>query len=401
VALAKREIISAAEHFSQIRAQRKNNSLNSLAPGPPSPTTPGQTTIHVRVPYRVVGLVVGPKGATIKRIQQQTNTYIVTPSRDKEPVFEVTGMPDNVESARKEINNHITTRTGGRMDTADDVFISDGLQSSFNDFAPGSIYSSMSSSFSAFRDSNSSLSLTQRTGSDSFYGYPSSKSSSINDGGFNPINSPFSANGFFFNDLPSPTDRDVGSEGSSTGSGFDPAPAPPSPSIWGNVPSTRSMNEQAPFTRSSSLNSQAMSSAIGRPVSPHSTARRMKSEPLSGTFSPLSAFTPFTTQTTSTASTIPATTSNGTLVSTSDSNGVSTIGFSAEEANNNNTTLGPLGKDMKKKDCVICCESEVVAALVPCGHNLFCMECANRIKEENNSCPVCQKNIDQVLRIFS
>jgi hypothetical protein len=30
-----------------------------------------------------VGLVVGPKGATIKRIQQQTHTYIVTPSRDK------------------------------------------------------------------------------------------------------------------------------------------------------------------------------------------------------------------------------------------------------------------------------------------------------------------------------
>lgn len=401
VALAKREIISAAEHFSQIRAQRKNNSLNSLAPGPPSPTTPGQTTIHVRVPYRVVGLVVGPKGATIKRIQQATNTYIVTPSRDKEPVFEVTGMPDNVESARKEINNHITTRTGGRMDTPDDVFINEALQGSFNDFAPGSIYSTVSSSFSAFRDSNSSLGLTQRTSSDSFYGYPSSKCSSINDGGFNPINSPFSANGFFFNDLPSPTDRDVGSEGSSTGSGFDPVPAPPSPSIWGNVPSTRSINEQAPFTRSSSLNSQALSSAIGRPASPHSTARRMKSDPLTRNFSALSAFTPFTTQVTSSVSSIPATTSNDTHVSASESNGVSTIGFSAEEANNNNTALSPLGKDMKKKDCVICCESEVVAALVPCGHNLFCMECANRIKEENNSCPVCQKNIDQVLRIFS
>ncbi|XP_020608118.1 RNA-binding protein MEX3B-like [Orbicella faveolata] len=400
VALAKREIISAAEHFSQIRAQRKNNSLNSLAPGPPSPTTPGQTTIHVRVPYRVVGLVVGPKGATIKRIQQQTNTYIVTPSRDKEPVFEVTGMPDNVESARKEIDNHITMRTGGRMDTTDDVFIGDGLQGSFNDFAPSSIYSSVSSSFSAFRESSSSLGLPQRTSSDSFYGYPSSKSSSINDGGFNPINSPFSANGFFFNDLPSPTDREVGSEGSSTGSGFDPAPAPPSPSIWGNVPSTRSMNEQAPFTRSSSLNSQALNSAIGRPASPHSAARRMKSDPLTGNFSPLSAFTPFTTQVTaSSVSSIPATSSNGTI-STSETNVVSTIGFSAtEEANNNNTS--PLNKDMKKKDCVICCESEVVAALVPCGHNLFCMECANRIKDENNSCPVCQKNIDQVLRIFS
>ena len=51
----------------------------------------GTITLQVRVPYRVVGLVVGPKGATIKRIQQQTHTYIVTPSREKEPVFEVTG----------------------------------------------------------------------------------------------------------------------------------------------------------------------------------------------------------------------------------------------------------------------------------------------------------------------
>merc|ERR1719443_836770 len=78
--------------------------------------TPGQTTIQVRVPYRVVGLVVGPKGATIKRIQQQTHTYIVTPSRDKEPVFEVTGLPENVEMAKKEIEAHIELRTGGAMD---------------------------------------------------------------------------------------------------------------------------------------------------------------------------------------------------------------------------------------------------------------------------------------------
>merc|ERR1712150_66871 len=51
-------------------------------------------------------------GATIKRIQQQTHTYIVTPSRDKEPVFEVTGLPVNVEAARKEIEAHIAIRTG-------------------------------------------------------------------------------------------------------------------------------------------------------------------------------------------------------------------------------------------------------------------------------------------------
>lgn len=36
VGAAKREILSAAEHFSQIRAQRKNNLNGSLAPGPNS-----------------------------------------------------------------------------------------------------------------------------------------------------------------------------------------------------------------------------------------------------------------------------------------------------------------------------------------------------------------------------
>jgi len=121
VGCAKREILSAAEHFSQIRATRKNNINSTLALGQMMANTPGQTTIQVRVPYRVVGLVVGPKGATIKRIQQQTHTYIVTPSRDKEPVFEVTGLPENVEMAKKEIEAHIELRTGGAMDGADNL----------------------------------------------------------------------------------------------------------------------------------------------------------------------------------------------------------------------------------------------------------------------------------------
>lgn len=115
VSKAKREILSAAEHFSLIRASRKPP-LSGVTggkgtPAPPA-NVPGQITIQVRVPYRVVGLVVGPKGATIKHIQQQTHTYIVTPSRDKEPVFEVTGMPDNVQSARRQIEAHIALRTG-------------------------------------------------------------------------------------------------------------------------------------------------------------------------------------------------------------------------------------------------------------------------------------------------
>uniref|UniRef100_A0A3B5LIZ8 Mex-3 RNA binding family member D n=1 Tax=Xiphophorus couchianus TaxID=32473 RepID=A0A3B5LIZ8_9TELE len=121
VEMAKREIVSAAEHFSMIRASRckaGGPGGGGSLPGPPH--LPGQTTIQVRVPYRVVGLVVGPKGATIKRIQQQTHTYIVTPSREKDPVFEVTGMPENVDRAREEIETHITLRTGTFVDLQGD-----------------------------------------------------------------------------------------------------------------------------------------------------------------------------------------------------------------------------------------------------------------------------------------
>ncbi|KIH59323.1 KH domain protein, partial [Ancylostoma duodenale] len=77
---AKREIECAAEHFTQIRASRRHSHGGAPAPG--------HVTLYVRVPLRVVGLVVGPKGATIKRIQQDTHTYIITPSREREPIFE-------------------------------------------------------------------------------------------------------------------------------------------------------------------------------------------------------------------------------------------------------------------------------------------------------------------------
>lgn len=119
VGLAKREILSAADHFSQLRKERKHAINSTHAFGQMVGNIPGKTTIQVRVPYKVVGLVVGPKGATIKRIQQQTNTYIVTPSRDKEPIFEVSGLPEHVDAARKEIESHIAMRTGSMFDGPD------------------------------------------------------------------------------------------------------------------------------------------------------------------------------------------------------------------------------------------------------------------------------------------
>ncbi|KAL0194149.1 hypothetical protein M9458_012445, partial [Cirrhinus mrigala] len=170
VIMAKREILSAAEHFSLIRASR-----NKVAPTNSIPCHPGQTTIQVRVPYRMVGLVVGPKGATIKRIQQQTHTYIVTPSRDKEPVFEVTGMPENVDRAREEIEAHIAMRTAGSVDTSvdDDDFHYNGTDVGFEAGGNGAwVFSGNVSNFhsnaAGYRnDSSSSLGSNS---SESYYG---------------------------------------------------------------------------------------------------------------------------------------------------------------------------------------------------------------------------------------
>lgn len=87
--------------------------------------------LYLLIKNILVGLVVGPKGATIKTIQQQTQTYIVTPSREKEPVFEITGLTDNVQAAKKQIEAHIALRTGSSQlgDMNQDILTSPLLSS--------------------------------------------------------------------------------------------------------------------------------------------------------------------------------------------------------------------------------------------------------------------------------
>lgn len=207
---AKREIQSAADHFSQIRAQRKSN-LNGSIGGPvPNANVPGQTTIQVRVPYRVVGLVVGPKGATIKRIQQSTNTYIITPSRDKEPVFEVTGLPEDVESARKGIESHIVARTGGLNGGLIESSGTGSADESSSDFSNSPLLNGIDNSF-ATNTSNGFNSLYKTSSSDPFSAFSSRETSNnnsmvsrsttdifnfVNGTKISDIYSLFSANGF-------------------------------------------------------------------------------------------------------------------------------------------------------------------------------------------------------------
>ncbi|XP_045592205.1 RNA-binding protein MEX3B [Procambarus clarkii] len=501
VGMAKREILSAAEHFSQIRACRKNNLNGSMAPGPPT-NVPGQVTIQVRVPYRVVGLVVGPKGATIKRIQQQTHTYIVTPSRDKEPVFEVTGLPESVEQARKEIEAHIAMRTGGLLDQ--DEPNAAAAARHHGDFPPPShgldnLFSPASSELvsSLYKLNNSSLNglasingITSGTGLNGLTNGLSSGSSlngmnglnglsgsglnnSLNGmNGLNTLNSLNTLNQL--NDLNSAftllgdagssllgssnkggsglesslfstftsgvgsgklnsdgsgtgglglysVDEGLGSLGSSMGSSpsFDPAP----PSIWGELGRPLGNNMSSTVSSSSSLSStfsslsSTLSSSLTRRsssvsgasppssrLSPsleaHPPARRISSDPAPGLGAApsLASLNSALTgglgglPTSSPSSSSPASTPDLSqqLNAFQSVQGLSVSGMSQ---------LGH-GIDEKKR-CVTCCESEVVAALVPCGHNLFCLDCANKLVSEAAECPICRMKVTQAIRIFS
>ncbi|KAM4602379.1 RNA-binding protein MEX3B [Polymixia lowei] len=436
VAMARREIISAAEHFSMIRASRnKNTSLNgSGTPVPGPPNLPGQTTIQVRVPYRVVGLVVGPKGATIKRIQQQTHTYIVTPSRDKEPVFEVTGMPENVDRAREEIEAHIAMRTGGLIELQDENdFHANGTDVGFDLHGHATLWSKPSANmtptsgrkpFSNYRnDSSSSLGSAS---TDSYFGNNSSRmadysppspalsyTATTNNNGNNNnnnvnINVNTNGNGFVYgSEVISPDCTDLTFDSSP---GFDPTPAPPG-LLWSQYESRMtpsSTGGSSPTSTSAMFPTNASTNANGMVVSQrransgtpqprlspplhghtggpaeHPLARRVRSDPGGG---PLS-FPGYP----SAIPSLPGPHLPGVPCDSS---------ASSSSSSSSSTSSGTSRKG--SRDCSVCFESEVIAALVPCGHNLFCMECANRICERSEpKCPVCHAGVTQAIRIFS
>ncbi|KAM4759389.1 LOW QUALITY PROTEIN: RNA-binding protein MEX3D [Cyanocitta cristata] len=383
VEMAKREILSAAEHFSMIRATRnKVNGLTGALQGPPN--LPGQTTIQVRVPYRVVGLVVGPKGATIKRIQQQTHTYIVTPSRDKEPVFEVTGMPENVDRAREEIEAHITMRTGSFIDVnADNDFHSNGTDVCL-DLQGSAAAPWAKAPHPAQRPSaalrNDSLSSLGSGSTESFYSGRVAAASPT---------SPYST----FSEPPAP----LGSDECDFGFDFLALDlTTPTTTIWS--PFERSGNPLQAFSSCSSINSsQRRNSGPATPRhSPtlpesgaagleHPSARRIPSDP-AGALAWLPA--------------------QGSLSSFSNSTGYSSSsslpGSISAASGSPTDSSSSDGHRKSSRECMVCLESEVMAALVPCGHNLFCMECALRIcGRAQPQCPACHVPATQAIHIFS
>uniref|UniRef100_A0A147B486 Mex-3 RNA binding family member B n=1 Tax=Fundulus heteroclitus TaxID=8078 RepID=A0A147B486_FUNHE len=440
VAMAKREILSAAEHFSLIRASRNKAGPLSAVTGLGAPTLPGQTTIQVRVPYRVVGLVVGPKGATIKRIQQQTHTYIVTPSRDKEPVFEVTGMPENVDRAREEIEAHIALRTGScggveapGVDNSDFQF--NGTDVSFESSAnpvglgeAGWLHGGASSpggggggsllpvSINGTQRANSNISSaarmssTYRNDSSSSLGSGSSSADSFYGGGngnrmadFSPT-FPFNANANNNNSTSSSTSfwfgdslLGVGSEellslggGGSSSSGLEPLtistahtsqPAAP-PHIW------------SPFVDQQSLQAfDSLQSQTSQPGTPRLSPTFPGTEALEHPQAQRVHRRPFGSAGALDVHRIPS------YSSAFSSSGESTTSSSPPESSfSYRPGVGSSGRGQEL--CIQCMDNQVIAALVPCGHNLFCLDCATQICQGPEAvCPVCLSPATQAIQL--
>ncbi|XP_077331975.1 RNA-binding protein MEX3B-like [Lithobates pipiens] len=386
VEMAKREILAAAEHFSIIRATRnKMNGIAGAAQGPPN--LPGQTTIQVRVPYRVVGLVVGPKGATIKRIQQNTHTYIVTPSRDKEPIFEVTGMPENVDRAREEIEAHITMRTGSIVDNhPDSDFHSNGTDVCMDMLVGGNIWSKQQitchSSGGSRTESLGSSVESPYYGSSCREQSPASPCRSV-------VGRSFALGGKTLG-----SQHTVGIEDCEFGLEYLALDSNTSTAVWSSFETSNGHLQTLSGCHTQRRNSvfSGSSTPLLSPSLPdhgigleHPLARRIHSDPV-GSISWLP--------------------SKESLSSFSNSAGYSSSsslpGSSSVASGSPTESNSSDGQRKSVRDCVVCFESEVIAALVPCGHNLFCMECAIRICERQlPECPACHAPATQAIRIFS
>ncbi|XP_036298169.1 RNA-binding protein MEX3A [Pipistrellus kuhlii] len=359
VATARREIISAAEHFSMIRASRnKSGAAFGVAPA-----LPGQVTIRVRVPYRVVGLVVGPKGATIKRIQQQTNTYIITPSRDRDPVFEITGAPGSVERAREEIETHIAVRTGKILEyNSDSDFLAAGSPPDPAAAAAAALDGRYAEAWrvppaackplSAFRQNSLGCIGDCAAAVDSGFEAPRlGEPGGGGDFGYGGGG----GGGYLFPGYGGGGKQDV----------YYGVAAETSPPLWAGQENATPASVLFSSASSSSSSAKTRAGAGAGPPGVHRSPAASASELAAG----LPRRPP----------------------------GEPLQGFSKLGGAGLRSPGGGGGRD-----CMVCFESEVTAALVPCGHNLFCMECAVRICERTDpECPVCHITATQAIRIFS
>ena len=52
------------------------------------------------------------------------------------------------------------------------------------------------------------------------------------------------------------------------------------------------------------------------------------------------------------------------------------------------------------RDCAICMDRSRDSLLCPCHHMITCMECAKSLHNRHDGCPICRKEITEIIRIY-
>lgn len=292
----------------------------------------------------------------MKRIQQITNTYIVTPSRDRDPCFEVTGSAENVERAKREIESYIALRTGGSLDSDYETdylsLLSPTLEPVFSPSLGNANATNGGGSMTVPLPSARSHLLT-RSASEKLFHFPSSRLSS------SPPNTLA---------LSTPIE---GVELNNWGEKPPTRSSPLSSAVFG----ARSLSQegQEPPSTSSTPYSQFTSTPMSAPVSfsdrvfdfsdIRSSLAHSRHQPPSPT---------------------------GSWESNSSEGTAAVSPKHSPRLSQRSTMLS----------CNVCRSREVCAALIPCGHNLFCHVCAQKISSTRGNCPVCHSQVTNMLRLY-
>lgn len=57
-------------------------------------------------------------------------------------------------------------------------------------------------------------------------------------------------------------------------------------------------------------------------------------------------------------------------------------------------------RNASHRNCPLCKQYEFNAVLLPCGHTALCLKCALKYYYHQRKCPVCQKAISTIHRIY-
>jgi len=80
------------------------------------------------------------------------------------------------------------------------------------------------------------------------------------------------------------------------------------------------------------------------------------------------------------------------------------VSFRKEVGDIDSTPKGSKGIKIGDDDdfgnmCIICCEKKQEAVMKDCGHGGFCYPCAYEAWHKNNTCPICRKEVSEILII--